>query len=352
MKIPTPRSDTLSPFENRCGFTLLELLVSISVLMIVLLVLMGIVNSTQKIWKQTAQRIDAFRAARTGFESMTRRLSQATLNTYWDYNSTNAPTRYIRSSELRFLSGTPATGGTTPTHSVFFQAPLGYTSNSTRYFGLDNLINTLGYYITVSSDKAFRPTFLSIPEHTRFRLMQLLEPSENLTIYSQTSGGKANQYQGNEWFTTPLATPGYSHVIADNVIALVLLPKISTQQDPTGGKLTSNYTFSSAPTGYPYLSANQTSNENQLPPLVQVTMVTIDEASAARLEQISNGDPATMVSKLGLGTLFQQVGSLTDNSQPGYAQDLKTLTDKLQSLHLNYRVFNTDVSIRGAKWSQ
>ena len=83
------------------AFTLVELLISMSVLTVIMLLMVSIAGSTQRIWKQTSTRIDAFRATRTGFESMTRRISQATLNTYWDYNSTTAPTRYVRRSELR-----------------------------------------------------------------------------------------------------------------------------------------------------------------------------------------------------------------------------------------------------------
>ena len=52
-----------------------------AVLSLVMLVLLSITGTTQSIWKQTSQRIDSFQVARSGFESMTRRLSQATLNT-------------------------------------------------------------------------------------------------------------------------------------------------------------------------------------------------------------------------------------------------------------------------------
>jgi len=349
--LPTPDSGCSANATHQVGatpaFTLVELLVSMSVLVMILFVLLSITNSTQRIWKQTSTRIDSFRAARIGFESVSRRLSQATLNTYWDYNNPTSPTSYVRCSELRFisggsnLSGTVA-GGTPVTHSIFFQAPLGYVSDST-YNRMENLLNTCGYYVVLASDTTTRPSFLTLPAHTRFRLMELSEPAESLSIYTYTSGSAG--YTGNAWFSTPLGVSGNSHVIADNVIALVLLPKLSGN---SGASLTSNYTYSSAPVNYPYVTGTQTANENQLPPLVQVTMVAIDEVSAARLETISNGD---QIAELGLASLFQTVGSLTDPTVvPGYANDLQTLTNKLQSLHLNYRVFNTEVSIRGAKW--
>jgi len=347
-------------FTPRKAFTLVELLISMSVLTVVMLLLLSITDSTQRIWKQTAQRIDAFRSARTAFESMTRRISQATLNTYWDYDSTTAPTRYVRRSELRFISGNIPQVATAlspipnPSHSVFFQAPLGLVSDITDYGGMENLLNTFGYYIAVTSDAATRPPFLATPAHTRFRLMELSEPSEALTLYTYSNGNPG--YKTTEWFATPLTSSSNSHIIADNVIALVLLPKLSpadetaiTHSAATGTYLALYYNYDSSPLTWPPASTQLSAN--QLPPLVQVTMVAIDESSASRLETISNGNAATMVSKLGLGGLFQTAGNLTDNTQAGYAQDLKTLTDTLQSLHLNYRIFSSEISIRGAKWS-
>ena len=348
----------------RRAFTLVELLISMSVLALIMFVLLSIINSTQRIWKQTSARIDSFRAARIGFESVARRMSQATLNTYWDYDNPANPNRYVRRSELRFVSGGSnlagglVAGGTAATHSAFFQAPLGFVSDST-FNRMETMMNTFGYYVVLSSDAATRPLFLTMPARTRFRLMELSEPAESLSIYAYTSGSAG--YNGNQWYMKPLsytatdAATGttiypYSHVVADNVIALVLLPKLSAQEDPTGTTLAPGYVYTSAPQGSPSWppSNPQPVSQNQLPPLVQVTMVAIDEASAARLESMA----ADQAQTLGLSTLFQTTGSLTDATVNGYARDLKSLTDKLQSLKLNYRVFNSEVAIRGAKWSK
>jgi uncharacterized protein (TIGR02599 family) len=87
------------------GFTLVELIVAVGLLAIVLLLLASMTNSTASIWKLTSGKIEEFRSASNAFDSMTRRLSQATLNTYWDYDSPTAPTKYFRHSELRFISG-------------------------------------------------------------------------------------------------------------------------------------------------------------------------------------------------------------------------------------------------------
>ena len=359
--------------SRRTAFTLVELLVSMTLLVIIMLLLVSLTNATQRIWTKTTAQTDAFRSARTGFEAMTRRLSQTTLNSYLDYDNnpavtTSYPQHYVRRSELRFITGAAsslvgtARGGTHPTHAMFFQAPLGFFVD-TNYYGMVSLLNTFGYFVEVADDSATRPAFLTtltpaIPLHTRFRLWELCEPAEKLTIYTKTSGyltpGNTGYipatpgYNATDWFTTPLQTPAYSHVLADNVVALVLLPKLSTTDDPTGTELAPNYTYSTAPVAWPPVYP-QSIRENQLPPLVQVTMVAIDETSAARLATLAGStDPAT---KLGLSNLFATAGSLTDATQPGYAMDLNTLTTSLQGLGLSYRVFSSEITIRDAKWS-
>ena len=76
-----------------------------SIISLLLIVLLQMTNSTSELWTRTTGKTEQFRAAREGFESMTRNLSQATLNTYWDYDNPNSPTRFMRQSELRFICG-------------------------------------------------------------------------------------------------------------------------------------------------------------------------------------------------------------------------------------------------------
>ena len=131
---------TLSPEENRlaAAFTLVEMLVSMAILSLIVLVLISITSQTAKTWRYTSGKVEEFREARTAFETVTSRLRQATLNTYWDYDNATTPTRYERRSELRFISGpverdlSIGTGpnGSAITHAVFFHAPLGMVDMS------------------------------------------------------------------------------------------------------------------------------------------------------------------------------------------------------------------------------
>lgn len=353
---------------HRHGFTLVELLVAVAVLLIIMGILLSVTTQTTKLWRSTTAKMEQFRAARDAFEEITRHLSQATLNTYWDYDNAAAPTRYMRQSELRFISGnmgtlagTPPSSKQWPTQGMFFQAPLGF-SEQTSTLGLENLLNTWGYYIEFGDDSATRPEIITpttAPLRYRYRLMELMEPSESLTLYKYTSGiglfqgGKPNNplyvswvsstppsappagYTGKEWFTTPL-NAGTSHVLADNIIALVILPKLSQADDSTGTTLAPTYSYDSTAT-----NSNAAINpKNQLPPVVDVAMVAIDESSAIRLAQTHG----TTMPDFGQGGLFTDATKMD--------ADLKNLQNTLIAQHVTFHVFTTNVAIKGAKWSR
>jgi len=350
------------------GFTLVEVMISMTIVIMLLLVLVSITDSTQRTWTYTVTKVEQFRDAREAFEAITRRLSQATLNTYLDYeyptvggvpDTSQPPTGYIRQSELRFISGLAATLLASPnysTHAIFFQAPTGYVINSANYAGLNKLLNTCGYFIEWGDDSQSRPGFLTssvVPYRSRFRLMELVEPAESLSLYKYTNGNPG--YNLTQWFTDPLALSGTSRPVqarAENILALVILPKLTPQEDPTGTALAPGYTYDSTSTGAAaYLTgtaAAAVNSKNQIPPVVQVTMVALDEASFNRFQRGSSVKPTN----LGLENLFSQPGDLVDSNNPGFAQDLKTLTDTLQKNKLHYRVFTTNVSIKTAKWSR
>lgn len=329
-----------------------------AVLALLLVVMASILNQTTTAWRSTRGKIEQFRQARDAFESMSRKISQSTLNTYWDYldasgaartaanGSTFVPVRYARQSELRFISG-PALAGTAtgspprPTHSIFFVAPLGEVDDS-NYSGLQNLLNTWGYYIEYADDSKLRPDFLKDLEpplkKSRFRLMELMQPSEVMTLYSYTSGNST--YAGKEWFTDALAgTSPPVHVLAENVIALVLLPKLAPQEDSTGTLLSPSYTYDSTVKR----ATAAINSKNQLPPVVQITMVAIDETSANRMTAADNTALQTELGKRFTGS---------DQSATQYPDDLTKLEQYLVDKRINYRIFTTNVSIKGAKWSR
>lgn len=350
--------------ETRGGFTVVELLVSAAVVAMLLIVLVSMTDSTRRTWSYTSGKLEQFREARLAFESITRRLSQATLNAYWDYDNPALPTKYVRQSELRFVSGRadeivsaalpPSFGApeSLVSHACFFQAPLGYsevggTPNGTDFSGLENVLNTWGYFIHYGDDANLVPNPLQarVPARTRFRLYELMEPSEQLSIYKYTSGNSS--YNDRTWFTNRI-TAGYTRVVAENIIALVLIPKLSSSDLAAGGytaaSLAPEYLYDSTGRDMPTLTDKNLNPKNQLPPILNITLVAVDEASFAR----KHPTPA----ELNLNGYFDKVGDTTDPGAAGYARDLKDLQDQLLSKQLSYRVFSSDVSIKAAKWSR
>ncbi len=67
------------------------MMVSVVILLLLMLLFAGMVDQTGKVWSYTTEEIGEFRSARNGFEALTRRLSQAALNTYWDYDHPPTP---------------------------------------------------------------------------------------------------------------------------------------------------------------------------------------------------------------------------------------------------------------------
>lgn len=340
------------------AFTLVEVLVAFVVIMLLMLVLVNMVNLTASTWTRTKGSVEQFQQSRAAFDVVTRRLSEALLNTYLDYEDadgkprttansrTFVPARYVRRSELRFLSGSGITGNPRhTTHAIFFQAPLG-VAEANKSQGLGQLLNSCGFFIDLDSDQAFLPSILPASfARERFRLKQLIQPAEKMGTYGL---GASNQdFSSQECFTKALEDTDSLSIVGENIIALVFLPKLSAADQAAGGyqdgALAPTYGYdSTGKNADPFLNPS-----HQLPPVVQVTMVALDETSAMRLE--SDGQAAL---KTLLDGLFKQVGSTTDSSQPGFARDLETLESFLNERRLNYRIFTSNVSLKAAKWSR
>ena len=433
------------------GFTVVELIVSTALIAALMLMLLGTVDQTQRLFQRSTGKIAQFQAARAAYESMTRRLSQATLNTYWrahdtDVRDNKTELLYRRHSELQFISGpaarifspSPKLPGLSqpvedayPTHSVFFQAPLGYsvepeTRNATgpaaqerKFRALDGLLSACGYFIEFGDDFQ-KPDFLDdlsppFPARYRYRLMEMTVPAERLTIYQRPldQDGFSDPRIFNEnrvyyagmidkdrkpiknfvrplWMKDALqreiATVGgnyrfrFAHPVAENIVALIILPKLAekdrvlpggTIPNPQRLDLAPNYEYDSwriikgsatavlnpvvvlpkTPTQAEVkvtLRLDNSARDNLLPPIVQVTMVAIDEASAIRL----NSTPDRLPTWLKTPTLlFQNV--LTEEA---FQTDLKELQDRIAADRtagvVNFRIFSTDVVIRSSKWSR
>jgi len=378
--------------RRRGGFTLIELLVATAVLLVIMIVLLQLTGGVGEIWKSSTGKISAFQSARSAFATINRTLARATLNTYNDYvqetgagvfayrtaaNATTfSPTKFLRASELHFLSGSTAElvpGADTiknPGQAVFFQAPMGdtETKGTSSLSSLNRTLNTTGFFIQYGSpDDALLPAWLRplFGATKRFRLVQFVEPTEALKIYTSTATANYDE----DWLV-PFGTPAPANaprarVLAEDISLLVFRPRLSpkdeevvatqlgaTFTDATQGSILSpNYHYDSRTweAGYPAGQRVQAATSpgpraevmrNQIPPIMDVAMVAVDRRSLVRFDLSSDTPPAELQVPSGL---------FTDSSR--LEEDLATYGNQLSAAGIRYRVFRTSVEIQGAKWS-
>ncbi len=341
--------------EKVSGFTLVELLVAMAVLAILVVVFAQIFRITAFTWSSTRQKVDSFQSARAAFEILKTQLASATLNPCLDYvdatgnfrlpsnAKTFVPAGYARTSELHFLSGlTPgiksgAMAATHPGHAIFFQTPAAYSLNASLR-GLPGLLNACGFYVEYGDGNDIRPDFMStlaMPSRYRYRLYQVLQPTERLRIHAGS---------GQSWIESADRSRG---VLAENVIALIVLPTLSESDELratgeiTRNYLTEDYRYDTRAWDGGTKTPRTVRTRNQLPPIVRLMLVAVSEESMLKME-VSSTTP--------FASLFVE---LFENPAD-YAQDVEKLKKRLGALSppLDYRIFQTDVALNEAKWSE
>jgi len=384
------------------AFTLVELLLSMTILSVLMLVVVNVIGVVQQQWTRANSRVTSFREARMAFDVITRNLSQATLNAYW--TTKNNPVgldpaaqpliqteAYVRQSELEFVCGQTSgllpqaagSPGLYPGHAVFFQAPLGTTrlvAGTSAQAGTENMVNLLcgrGYFVAWGDDAAFRPPFLaavqSVRPRFRYRLMEYSPTAESNRIYFDPTSAASlatrrpitDPGMARSWFKDEaivkmavadeaLATRAFTRPVADNIIVLVISPQNeqSPQVNTPPEVIAPLYEYDSALTsnpGAPNAGPDSQGTQHLLPPLLKLTMVSLDSAAGERLAEGGNAEQQAQLGSV-LAPLFRTAtGYNTPNSV--YRRDLQTLESFLVSQRLNYRIFTTTVLMKQARWS-
>jgi uncharacterized protein (TIGR02599 family) len=345
---------------HKGGFSLIELLTAMTILSVLMLMMTSLLDQVQRSWRSGESRVSQFREARVAFDLITKNMSQATMNTYWDYNydKNNQIDSYKKRTDLHFYSeqaqtieGKLGLSGQTSGHVVFFQAPLGY---SVRYRNLDDLFNGRGYLVVYGSDRDFIPSF--VPKETfRFRLMEFRPPAEANQVFKdaideleKAKPGENPTQDFKNWWNQGISGIGgnfkeHLNPLAQNIILLLVTPMDSLEAQTadrydTSSQIAPNYIYDSNNTGNSIFG-------QQVPPLVKVTMVAIDETTAIQLEdQYGQGKKPPIVPD----NLFKDTRD--------YNEDIKKLTDffndhsRNNKSKIDYRIFSSIVMLRSAKW--
>lgn len=341
---------------RRRAFTLVEVLVSMVILAMMMLIITTVISQAQRSWKAASSKVSQFREARLAFDTITRNLRQATIDTHrtflWGtatYSSDPLapPTGSGRIAHLgikfdtasRLVSGG---GGSSelPGHAVVFQAPLGKTAmgerSSVDISGLKNLLCTRGYFVQFGSDSNFLPVGLAsrLQAKHRYRLFEYQPNTENNAVYNESGD------QG--WATIELNDAGNTvRPLADNILMLGFAVSFATPASESVPRLAGNsetnleYAFNS-------YEAPEAAKRFRLPRYAHVFMIAMDEESAARLAQIHNTSaPDTVRSS---GATFTSPNQLF-----GQSGDLAKVRAYMDSQRLNYRIFNSAILILGSE---
>ena len=353
--------------SNR-GFSLVELLVSMTIFITIMLLMSQMLSSTLGIWRRSSDTQVQFQEARAAFNSISMRLASAELNPYWGYEYGNgasqSPTSYAKRSDLHFVCGGASEGNRStpalldesnhPTQAIFFHGAFG-ASNEIDNRGFGSLLNSWGYFIEFGSDVDNMADFLTtegnVEPRYRFRMMEMQMPSERLTTFANISGDE-DQLDLEEaessadvfsWFRSGAAD--YATPLAENIVALIITPLPANQGGSTTSQpedLAPNYYYDTRAAQHSSGVSNEViaKTAHQLPPLVRITLVAITEKSALDLEQ--ENDEA--MPDLGIDELFDDVTE--------YEEDMAALEKALVAKGIDFRIFNTTVKLRNSRWNE
>jgi uncharacterized protein (TIGR02599 family) len=331
------------------AFTLVEVLVSITILTMILLIVTSVIGQAQRSWKLASSRLGQFRESRLAFEAVVRNLRQSIIDSQYDYdwdamvasgainNPLEAPGVIQLTADLGFVCGpTPAlfngvgSGTNLAGNGILFQAPLGFTGNP-DLVSLRSLLNTRGYFVQFGDDQRFLPQGLrtKLQPRGRYRLLEFRPTAEVNNVFAD----------GPAWATQDVnaGVDGNLVPLAENIV-LFVAACVFPQTGPGAAAVKFGEEPAIMNTDYNSYTATGVTTPYTLPSGVRITMVSIDETSAARLSiEYGNGSPNLLGRS---GVSFANPANLNN--------DLEKFGQFLTSERINYRAYSAYVVIPAA----
>ena len=196
---------------GRNAFTLVELLVSMTVLAILLIILMSMVDSATKLWKQSENRVDSYREGRAAVNMIADDVSTILVSTNTEFFSLNTAAQLPDSAKepsvannIFFLSALPKGAQDQDSEAVH--------EGSSKEKNKGNVC-VIGYFLAYDKISSSSPL-----------------ASLNLYRYLLSSGGTLSAIQQKKLLTEKLSTlpsavaPSGSEVLARNVTDFKIAP--------------------------------------------------------------------------------------------------------------------------------
>ncbi len=366
--------------SRRAGFTLLEMMVAMVVVVFAMMIIVEAMSNVQGIWVRTRSKVREYEQGRAALDTLALRASRATLNIRTELEEKLDEMELNRESDLHFVSG-PASellkSGQFVSHAIFFQAPMGYAGASTdertgaeapEYDLLPDVLNAWGYFVEFDENPVKTPSFLSQNLSTkskrhRFRLMEFRQPAHELDLFA-TDGQQpprtklskmSDQDQLYEWFTKALTEDGdlaarRCAVVAENVLAMIVTVQSPQEADSTmrGGatskeeSIAPDYLFDSRRHQWQGDTLGERTR-HRLPPMLRFTAIVLDEIQWSGMtdsEAMNQGS-----------ALRGRVGSLF-RSAASFQTDIAVITGELNRRKLRHQVVTTTVVLPGGRWME
>jgi uncharacterized protein (TIGR02599 family) len=133
-------------------------------------------------------------------------------------------------------------------------------------------------------------------------------------------------------------------VVAENIIAMIIHPREADEKSQTDKEeLAPDYLFDSRRFQWGGNSTLGTRSRHQLPPVIDITFIAVDETSFNTFANRENLKSADDDPKLIEKDFFKKVKE--------FRKDLDEVEKVLTAKKLEYRVFNTSLRIRESKWT-